>query len=215
MTEINMISEIIAECEAQIGQTLSSYQREKISGYYDLLLAGNRTIGGLISKQRERDVLHYGILEAYGLVQSIKHYPGRMIDIGSGSGLPGMLAGIFLPDNPMVLNDIITRRCDFMAGVINELNLKNLSVVNCKAEKLQKLSKSNYHGYDVVFTSGVGHYDLLLKHYYRLVKSDGLIVLLTGAQATSDLTFPGSRTIINPGLPHRNLILIPGTPPVE
>jgi 16S rRNA (guanine527-N7)-methyltransferase len=60
--------------------------------------------------------------------------PGPWLDIGSGAGLPGIVAAI-LQDRPVVLCEPRVRRAEFLAAVVKDLDLANVSVEVCKAEE--------------------------------------------------------------------------------
>lgn len=60
--------------------------------------------------------------------------PGRLGDVGSGAGLPGMVLAIARPDVHVVLIEPMERRVDWLLHETRELGLENVTVVRARAE---------------------------------------------------------------------------------
>ncbi len=60
---------------------------------------------------------------------------GLWIDLGSGPGLPGLVAAI-LTDRPMLLVESRKRRCDFLRDVVAELDLKHVEIAEAPLERV-------------------------------------------------------------------------------
>jgi 16S rRNA (guanine527-N7)-methyltransferase len=61
----------------------------------------------------------------------------RIIDIGSGAGLPGIPLAMVLPQQEFVLLDSNGKKTRFLLQVVNELGLANVAVVCQRAEQYQ------------------------------------------------------------------------------
>ena len=61
---------------------------------------------------------------------------GRVIDIGSGGGLPAVPMAIAMPQVRFTLLEANTRKCAFLERVAATLNLKNVAVAHGRAEEL-------------------------------------------------------------------------------
>ena len=66
--------------------------------------------------------------------------PGRVGDIGSGAGLPGLVLAIARPDAHLILIEPMERRVDWLRSEAAELGLENVTVVRARAEEV-KLDK--------------------------------------------------------------------------
>ena len=66
--------------------------------------------------------------------------PGRVGDVGSGAGLPGLVLAIARPDAHLVLIEPMERRVDWLLAESTKLGLDNVTVVRARAEeaKLEK-----------------------------------------------------------------------------
>ena len=60
--------------------------------------------------------------------------PGRVGDIGSGAGLPGLVLAIARPDAHLILIEPMERRCDWLREQVDLLALTNVDVVRARAE---------------------------------------------------------------------------------
>ena len=100
----------------------------------------------------------------------------RVLDIGSGVGLPGIPLAIRRPDLSICLCEIRQRRAAFLERAVSGLKLKNATVQDKDVRKLQNLE------FDVVIAQAVGsleHLFLLSKHVlapnWTLVSRKGAI----------------------------------------
>jgi 16S rRNA (guanine527-N7)-methyltransferase len=82
--------------------------------------------------------------------------PGAAIlDVGSGVGLPGLVLGIALPDNPVFLVERRQKRSTFLKIAVSQLGLKNTNAFLADATELKDISA------DVVTAMAVGSFKLL------------------------------------------------------
>jgi len=63
--------------------------------------------------------------------------PGRVGDVGSGAGLPGLVLAIARPDCQLVLIEPMERRVDWLLAESAALGLDNVTVVRARAEEAQ------------------------------------------------------------------------------
>lgn len=212
-----MTEEIISTCEQSLNHTLEPPTRQLLKAYFELMLEWNKKMN-LFSRKSEREVLINGLLESFGLYKNIAISTGRMIDIGSGNGLPGMIIAILKPECEVYLLDLHKKRCEFLDLVKTELNLTNLTVINSRLEILEKKNKKLGKSFDLLFSRGVGNFDQYLFYYYHLLKSTGSIIMLTGTgglqtimqelEAKIEKRFQNGRVLDNPHLAERVLIFL-------
>ncbi|WP_415450247.1 16S rRNA (guanine(527)-N(7))-methyltransferase RsmG [Bifidobacterium sp.] len=63
------------------------------------------------------------------------HGSGRIADIGSGGGFPGIVIAAMLPDAPITLIEPMERRVEWLEMVKHELHLRNVTVLRARAEE--------------------------------------------------------------------------------
>ena len=59
----------------------------------------------------------------------------KVADVGSGGGLPGIPLAVAFPDISFTLIERMSKRCAFLENCVLVLGLKNVTVLNCEAEK--------------------------------------------------------------------------------
>ena len=108
--------------------------------------------------------------------------PGRVGDVGSGAGLPGLVLAIARPDVNMVLIEPMERRVDWLLSETNRLGLDNVEVIRARAEDVQ-LSP----WLDQVTARAVSALSKLIPLTARLVRSEGELVLMKGANVSAEV----------------------------
>lgn len=106
---------------------------------------------------------------------------GRVGDIGSGAGLPGLVLAIARPDVQMILIEPMERRVDWLVREANNLGLDNVEVVRARAEEV-KLSP----WLDQVTARAVSALSKLIPLTVPLVRSGGELLFLKGANVEAE-----------------------------
>jgi 16S rRNA (guanine527-N7)-methyltransferase len=102
--------------------------------------------------------------------------PGRVGDIGSGAGLPGLVLAIACPDTQFILIEPMERRVDWLRRESEALELDNVDVVRARAEE-SKLSPR----LDQATARAVSALSKLIPLTVPLVRSRGELLFLKGA----------------------------------
>ena len=107
---------------------------------------------------------------------------GRVGDVGSGAGLPGLVLAIARPDAQLVLIEPMERRVDWLLDETARLGLSNVSVVRSRAEDA-KLGKP----LDQVTARAVTALAKLIPVTAPLLKRGGQMLFLKGARVDEEL----------------------------
>lgn len=108
--------------------------------------------------------------------------PGRVGDVGSGAGLPGLVLAIARPDVEMVLIEPMERRVTWLNEQVAELGLGNVTVVRARAEEVRLEERL-----DQVTARAVSALRKLLRLTAPLLRDGGELVLMKGAGAASEI----------------------------
>lgn len=109
---------------------------------------------------------------------------GKVADIGSGAGFPGIVWKIARPDLRVSLIEPTGKRCTFLNVVISELNLQGIQVFNERAEEHVKEHREEY---DVVTARAVANLRVLAELCVPLVKKDGIFLTMKGNHGDTEL----------------------------
>lgn len=114
--------------------TISDQQVEQLMLYLQLLVKWNRAYNlSAIREPLEMVKLH--LLDSLAIAG---HLTGtRLIDVGTGAGLPGVPLAIIYPDKHFTLLDSVGKKARFLVQVQQSLALTNLQVENCRVETFQ------------------------------------------------------------------------------
>ncbi len=112
----------------------------------------------------------------------------RVIDIGSGAGLPGVPLSLARPDLDVTLLEPMARRVTWLEEVVDALRLST-TVVRGRAE--EPAIKQQLSGADVVTARAVAPLDRLWGWTAPLLRPGGLLVALKGESAASEVARDG------------------------
>lgn len=107
---------------------------------------------------------------------------GRIGDVGSGAGLPGVVAAIARPDVEWVLIEPMERRTQWLQEQVNELGLTNVEVFRGRSQDWTRGAVL-----DAVTARAVSALRTLLPITAPLVRDGGELLLLKGAAADAEI----------------------------
>lgn len=105
-----------------------------------------------------------------------------IMDLGSGAGFPGIPLAINFPSSKFVLVEPITKRANFLNKVKEELDLKNVEVLNSRIEDLDKDYK-----YDVIVSRAVKELRILLELSIPYLKVGGTLIAYKGPKVEEEI----------------------------
>ena len=106
----------------------------------------------------------------------------RVVDVGSGAGLPGVALAIARPDLEVHLVEPMLRRTTWLEGVVAELGLESVKVHRGRAEELRGRVHAPW-----VTARAVARLDKLARWCVPLLEPDGTLVAMKGRSAADEL----------------------------
>lgn len=148
-----------------------------LARYKDLLVEYNKKFNLTAIKSDEEIYLKHfydslTLIKACSLNGNLK-----LLDIGTGAGFPGIVLKIFYPDLELTLLDSNHKKIAFLEVVIKELNLKNVTCINSRAENLPKTYREYF---DIVTSRAVAHLRILLELSIPYLKVGGKLIAMKG-----------------------------------
>lgn len=121
------------QCEA-LGLEISVDQYSKLLQYHALLVKWNKTFN-LTAVRSPEEMITRHLVDSLSVLPHIS--AERLIDVGSGPGLPGIPLAICRPDLPITLLDSNIKKSRFQFQAKAELKLENVEVVHERVEKFK------------------------------------------------------------------------------
>lgn len=116
------------------------------------------------------------------MVESLLPHRSRVIDIGSGAGLPGLALAIARPDLKISLIEPLARRTEWLQFAIEDLGLAQVTVHRARAEDMNGLIQAS-----VVTARAVAKLDQLVAWSWPLLPIGGRLLALKGQSAEEEL----------------------------
>lgn len=181
-----MIPDFVKQDLAALGLSLPTEAMERMSEYLKLLLETNKHVN--LTAIREEDAAWRRLI-----VDSLTPLPyidlpsgSRVIDIGTGAGLPGMPLAIALPEIHFSLVDSTGKKIAFLRSVVSALKLEN---VNLYSERAEDLGQAHEHReqYDLAISRAVGPMPLVLEYCMPMLAIGGLMLAMKGPRVVQEL----------------------------
>jgi len=155
------------------------------------LLATEGTIRGLIGPREVPNLWERHLLNSAAVVQYLPTR-GRLVDLGSGGGLPGIVVAAMRPDQPVTLIEPMLRRTNWLSEVVTALELTNVTVERGRAEDLSgKITAT------AITARAVAPLAKLLAWSRPLLAPRGELIALKGANVATEI--PGDSELQRAG----------------
>jgi 16S rRNA (guanine527-N7)-methyltransferase len=130
----------LVQIAGELEVALSSRQLDALLAYLDLLVRWNATYN-LTAIQKPSDMLVQHLADCLAMVSPLRRQLGepltsRILDVGSGAGLPGVLLAIAEPQSSVLCLDKVGKKTAFVRQVAAELGLRNLQAEHARIEAL-------------------------------------------------------------------------------
>jgi len=176
---LSQVSELLRQGVAELGLALSQSTTENFLKYLALLAKWNRVYNLTAIREESKWVSHQ-LLDSLAVVPHLP--PGRVVDVGSGAGLPGIPIALACPQRPVTLLDCNQKKGAFLTQASNELSLANVEVVIDRAE--------SYHPgeeFDVVISRAFSSIAEFVRLAGHLCKSGGVLAAMKGIRPDSEI----------------------------
>ena len=176
---------------------------EKLSIYhqlFDVYKRINSQLNLISRKDFENFYLHH-ILHSLSIIKlnlfSEKNL--KIIDLGTGGGIPGIPLSIFYEKNNFILIDSIKKKINACHPKTSLLDLKNVKTINNRIENLELNA-------DIIICRSVSSIKNILKWSKNSIKKNGKIILFKGGDVEKELIKINKRfTIYNIDTIYSNL----------
>ena len=185
LLSLSSSSELLESGLANMGLVLDQATKMRLLRYVGLLDQWNKAYNLTAIREPERMIgLH--ILDSLSVLRQIGE-PARLLDVGTGGGLPGIPLAITLatvaPQVRVTMLDTIAKKTTFVRHVIGELRLTNADIVTDRVEKYQPP-----HNFDVVISRAFAELKDFIDGAGHLCAEGGKMLAMKGVHPFDEIT---------------------------
>lgn len=156
----------------QLGLEVTEEQVDLLLAFVVLIEKWNKTYNLTAIRGRD-EMLRLHILDSVSILPSISGK--KIIDVGTGAGLPGIPLAILLPDVQFTLLDSNAKKTRFVQQVVLELKLSNVEVVHSRVEALGR-----DRVYDAVLSRAFASLNDIINLTDYLLHPEGILIAMKG-----------------------------------
>ncbi len=171
----------IADCLREYAFSADTETCEKIREYINLLLRWNERVS-LTALADPAEILRFHFGESIYAATSEVIKGGRLADVGSGAGFPGIPLRLALPNLKVTLIEPNLKKSVFLSEVARALELQDVEVVRTRMETFRGGGK-----YDFITTRALGRVDEFLAFSEARLAESGRVVLWVGDSGAEGL----------------------------
>lgn len=174
---------------ADHGIQLTDQQMNQFANYYRLLVATNEHVNlTAITAKNEVYLKHFydsltGAFVFPKLKQSI-----TVCDIGAGAGFPSLPLKIAFPDLKVTIVDSLNKRINFLADLVDQLELDDVTLVHARAEDFANAKSEHREQFDLVTARAVANMTVLSELCLPAAKVSGYFLAYKGKSGQKELS---------------------------
>ncbi len=181
-----------------LGITLDEAATENLLAYIALLAKWNKAYNLTAIDDPQRMVSHH-LLDCLAIAPYVSG--SRVLDIGSGAGLPGIPLATIMPEKFFVLLDSNGKKTRFLVQAVAELELKNIEIVNIRVEQYASTAP-----FDTITARAFSRMEQMLDQSARLCAHGGRYLFMKGREPAQEIAEIGPKFSVT----DTHLLAVPG-----
>jgi 16S rRNA (guanine527-N7)-methyltransferase len=174
--------EVLAEGAAALGIALEPEMQRKLEAFVTLLSKWNRTHNLTAIRDPQQMITHH-LLDALAVLPHLPQRPRlRVLDVGTGGGVPGIPLAIARPDASFALLDSNRKKASFVTQAKVELDLRNVEILVSRIEE-----HNPEEGYDVVISRAFSDLSTFVAHARASLGETGVFIAMKGALPNDEI----------------------------
>ena len=153
---------------------------EKLTLFGNLLKKWNK-VYNLTAITDTTEIAHKHFLDSLLVLPYLQG--NRILDVGTGAGLPGIPLALSCPDKQFVLLDSNSKKTRFLKQAVTELALKNVEIVHSRIEEYAPEIK-----FDIVLTRAFAQLDIIVQKTAHVLAPQGEIIAMKGKCEEEELS---------------------------
>lgn len=196
------LAQALIDGARQLGIDLSERQLEQLLDYLAAFEKWNRAYN--LSAVRDPEIMvSRHLLDSLSALPFVRDLaPERLIDVGTGGGLPGIPLAIMMPDCRITLLDSNGKKTRFLVHLQTLLGLDNITVQNCRAEAYKP-----ERGYPAVISRAFASLADMTRYCEHLLAPEGVYLAMKGVYPSDELEqVAGSHRLVS-----NHQLMVPGS----
>lgn len=165
---------------------LNAHQVRSFQLYEKELLTWNEKINLTAIKDPEAIRTKHFLDSLTAICEMNNPTPGRLVDVGTGAGFPGIPLKIMLPELKLTLVESVGKKAEFCRHMVEVLKLENVEVLTARAEDLGQQTQHR-EKYDWAVARAVSQLPALVEYLLPLVRVGGGMVAQKGEHAHAEV----------------------------
>ena len=195
------LAERIGLGAAELDVALDATQVERFVAYLRLIERWN-AVHNLTAVRDPEDMVTHHLLDclaaAAALVRRRPVLPSRLLDVGSGAGLPGLVFAVVFPETEVVCVDSVGKKASFIRQAAAVLRARNAAAIHARVATLSG-------AYDIVASRAFSSLGELVEATRHLLDDGGEWMALKGKRPGDEIASAGAivstvEPIVVPGL---------------
>ena len=184
------LADMLAAGVVQMGLQISDEVQQQLLSYLALLDKWNK-VYNLTAVREPLEMVTLHLLDSLSVLPYIKG--PRLLDVGSGGGLPGIVLAICLPQLRVTTIDTVQKKTIFLRQVKGELGLDNLEVVHARVEAFET------EPFDQIISRAFAEIGLFIELTRHLMAKNGHWLAMKGVSPQHNLALlQGIKSTIHP-----------------
>lgn len=179
MKSMSKIDPLLKDALKENGYAVNDATRQKLTLYLELMLTWNRVFN-LTTITDPRDMVYLHIVDSLAVHDYL--HGNRLLDVGTGAGLPGLPLAIMHPEQHWVLLDKNSKKTRFLTQAIAELGLTNVEVVQARSEDFHPMQ-----GFDSILSRAFGTLRMFIETTEHLLSANGMFIAMKGKYPQEEL----------------------------
>lgn len=173
---------ILRDGAQAMGLSLTDAQSVQLLAYGELILKWNK-VYNLTALRDPAQVLTHHLLDSLSIIAPLQRQSPaatRLLDVGSGAGLPGAVIAIMRPELSVSCVDAVAKKAAFLRQVSAELGLRNLNGMHTRVETMGG-------SYDVISSRAFASLADFFAGSTQLLAPEGVWMAMKGKVPTEEL----------------------------
>lgn len=176
---MNTLNHLLKKALIENNITLNESAQHKLIQYLELMKTWNRVFN-LTTITNAEEMVYLHLIDS--LVVSPFLHGNRLLDVGSGAGLPGIPLAIVNPDQQWVLLDKNNKKTRFLTQAIAELGLTNAQAINSRCEDFHPNQR-----FDSILSRAFGTIQMFAETTRHLLCPNGKLIAMKGKYPEDEL----------------------------